>query len=177
MASPPCVNLAFACRGASTCGDMAAKAHGWPARNGVPVVPPSQVVIRTSFQARGWGFRQGQVDVRFSNSLIEAFWRSLRHQWLYLHSLDSLVALRRLIGFYVTQHNSEMPHSAFAGQTPDEVYFGRGARVEDDLATARIQARSVRMEANRRASCGVCQPLNDGQTASDSGSAAVANSS
>jgi hypothetical protein len=27
-----------------------------------------------------------QVEVSFSNSMIEAFWRSLRHQWLYLHS-------------------------------------------------------------------------------------------
>jgi hypothetical protein len=30
-----------------------------------------------------------QVEVSFSNSMIEAFWRSLRHQWLYLHSLAS----------------------------------------------------------------------------------------
>lgn len=29
-----------------------------------------------------------QVDVTFSNSLIEAWWRSLKHQWLYLHQLD-----------------------------------------------------------------------------------------
>lgn len=27
-----------------------------------------------------------QVDVTFSNSMIEAFWRSLKHSWLYLHS-------------------------------------------------------------------------------------------
>jgi hypothetical protein len=31
-----------------------------------------------------------QVDVTFSNSLIEVWWRSLKHQWLYLHTLDSL---------------------------------------------------------------------------------------
>ncbi|MAG29624.1 MAG: hypothetical protein CL908_01875 [Deltaproteobacteria bacterium] len=42
------------------------------------------------------------VEVTFSNSMIEAFWRSLKHSWLYLHSLDSLTALRRLIAFYVT---------------------------------------------------------------------------
>jgi len=29
------------------------------------------------------------VEVSFSNSMIEAFWRSLRHQWLCLHSLES----------------------------------------------------------------------------------------
>jgi transposase InsO family protein len=30
-----------------------------------------------------------QVDVTFSNSMIEAFWRSLKHSWLYLHSLGA----------------------------------------------------------------------------------------
>ena len=37
-----------------------------------------------------------QVEVSFSNSMIEAFWRSLRHQWLYLHSLDSFTQLEQL---------------------------------------------------------------------------------
>ncbi len=36
-----------------------------------------------------------QLDVTFSNSMIEAFWRSLKHSWLYLHSLDSIESLRR----------------------------------------------------------------------------------
>ena len=53
------------------------------------------------------------VDVSFSNSMIEAFWRSLRHQWLYLHTLDSLDTLRGLVSFYVEAHNSAMPQSAF----------------------------------------------------------------
>jgi putative transposase len=30
------------------------------------------------------------TELRFSNSMIEAWWRSLKHQWLYLHSLDSV---------------------------------------------------------------------------------------
>ncbi len=40
-----------------------------------------------------------QVEITFSNSMIEAFWRSLKHSWLYLHSLDDYAALRRLIEF------------------------------------------------------------------------------
>ena len=43
------------------------------------------------------------VEVAFSNSIIEAWWRSLRHQWLYLHMLDSFNSLKRLIAFYVEQ--------------------------------------------------------------------------
>jgi hypothetical protein len=43
-----------------------------------------------------------QVEVTFSNSMIEAFWRSLKHSWIYLHSLDTVGALRRLVEFYVS---------------------------------------------------------------------------
>ncbi len=46
-----------------------------------------------------------QIDVTFSNSMIEAFWRSLKNSWLYLHGLESESGLRRLIAFYVQTHN------------------------------------------------------------------------
>jgi len=97
-----------------------------------------------------------QVEMSFSNSMIEAFWRSLRHAWLYLHNLDDMATLRRLIAFYVRAHNETMPHAAFHGQTPDEMYFGNGDAVVIDLAAARVRARQERMKANRMAACGVC---------------------
>jgi hypothetical protein len=97
-----------------------------------------------------------QVEITFSNSMIEAFWRSLKHGWLYLHPLDSLPALRRLIAFYVKAHNEVMPHSAFEGQTPDEMFFGTGDEVTQNLSAARRSAREERMRANRTARCGVC---------------------
>jgi hypothetical protein len=31
------------------------------------------------------------TELKFSNSMIEAWWRSLKHQWLFLHSLDRVV--------------------------------------------------------------------------------------
>jgi transposase InsO family protein len=98
-----------------------------------------------------------QVDITFSNSMIEAFWRSLKHSWLYLHSLESIESLRRLVDFYVRQHNGVMPHAAFEGQTPDEMYFGRGDSVVVKLASARIKAREERIKANRGSACGVCR--------------------
>jgi hypothetical protein len=97
-----------------------------------------------------------QVEVTFSNSMIEAFWRSLKHGWLYLHALESFTALHRLVEFYVSAHNEEMPHAAFQGHTPDEMFFGTGDTVVADLATARKTAREMRMKANRAAGCGVC---------------------
>jgi transposase InsO family protein len=103
-----------------------------------------------------WRRVLAQVEVTFSNSMIEAFWRSLKHSWIYLHSLDTAAALRRLVEFYVTAHNEVMPHSAFDGQTPDEMYFGTGGAVTINLAIARQAAREERMKVNRAAWCGVC---------------------
>jgi len=54
-------------------------------------------------------------------------------------------------------HNTKMPHAAFDGQTPDEIYFGRGDDVPDQLATARRLARQARLEANRVVSCEDCR--------------------
>src|SRR4051812_43152661 len=81
-----------------------------------------------------------KVDVLYSNSMIEAWWRSLKHQWLFLNALDTLEAVERLVAFYVVQHNTVIPHSALGGLTPDEVYFGSGTSVVADLAAARLRA-------------------------------------
>ena len=97
-----------------------------------------------------------QTAVLSSNSMIEAWWRQLKHNWLFLNTLDTFSRLRSLVEFYVTEHNSTIPHSAFQGQTPDEVYFGKGANVPDDLARQRSFARRDRIEANRARRCGTC---------------------
>jgi transposase InsO family protein len=97
-----------------------------------------------------------QREVLFSNSMIEAWWRQLKHNWLYLNDLDTANHVRSLIEFYVAEHNSKIPHSAFQGQTPDEMYFGTGAAVPDELARARAAARRARMEANRARRCATC---------------------
>ena len=84
-------------------------------------------------------------------------WRVLKHQWLYLNSLDSLETVRRLVKFYVKQHNFHLPHSAFRGQTPDEMYFGRGDQVPAKLETAKRAARQARLEENRAVMCPACE--------------------
>ena len=49
-----------------------------------------------------------------------------------------------------------MPHAAFEGQTPDEMFFGAGDEVTQKLFAARKTAREERMKENRAAGCGVC---------------------
>jgi transposase InsO family protein len=97
-----------------------------------------------------------QVEVAFSNSMIEAFWRSLKHQWLFLNTLDSVARVRTVVEFYVNEHNTKMPHPAFGGQTPDEMFFGTGSNVPEDLALAKSNARTARLAANRALSCERC---------------------
>ena len=97
-----------------------------------------------------------QVEVAFSNSLIEAYWRSVKHQWLFLNTLDSVARVRAMVEFHVNEHNTKMPHPAFSGQTPDEMFFGTGAKVPEELALARGNARAARMAANRAMSCERC---------------------
>jgi putative transposase len=75
-----------------------------------------------------------------------------------LHQLDTFAALERLIAFYVEQYKTVVPHSAFAGETPDEMYFGRGDQVPAELAAGRVRAREARMKSNRELSCEACRP-------------------
>lgn len=98
-----------------------------------------------------------QVEIACSNSMIESWWRSLKHQWLFLNQLDSAGSLRQLAGFYVEEHNTRLPHAAFRGQTPDEMYFGTGGHVPGNLDAKRKEAIAVRMVANRARSYRVCR--------------------
>ena len=99
------------------------------------------------------------TEISFSNSLIESWWRAIKHQWLYLNTLDTVSRLEKLVAFYVDEHNGRLPHSAFRGQTPDEMYFGTGDHVPAELEAGKQAARQSRLEANRATSCPACEPL------------------
>lgn len=99
------------------------------------------------------------TDISFSNSLIESWWRALKHQWLFLNTLDTVSRLEKLVAFYVHEHNTRLPHSAFRGQTPDEMYFGTGDHIPGELDAVKTAARQSRMKLNRATSCSTCQPL------------------
>ena len=60
---------------------------------------------------------------------------------------------------YVDEHNTRLPHSAFRGQTPDEMYFGTGDRIPEELDAAKKVACQSRIKLNRETSCPTCRPL------------------
>jgi DNA replication protein DnaC len=60
----------------------------------------------------------------------------------------------------VHEYNAVLPHSAFRGQTPDEMYSGTGDAAPADLTSRTAVARRARAAANRTASCETCPSLN-----------------
>jgi hypothetical protein len=68
------------------------------------------------------------TELKFSNSMIEAWWRSLKHQWLFLHSLDSVTTVRRLVEFYVQEHNQVLPIRPFADRRLTRCTSAEGTR-------------------------------------------------
>ena len=52
-----------------------------------------------------------------------------------------------------------LPHSAFRGQTPDEMYFGTGEPIPVEIESAKQAARQSRMEVNRATTCPTCERI------------------
>lgn len=65
-----------------------------------------------------------QIDVEFSNSMIEALFRSLKYRWLCILSLPTFEAVCRAVEEYLTDHNNRIPHYALGGAMPFEVFSG-----------------------------------------------------
>ena len=79
----------------------------------------------------------------------------MKHQWLFLNTLDSFQTVEKLVTFFVNEHNN-IPHMAFQGQTPNEMYAGTGDHIPDELAAAKARAKQARLEANRAVTCLAC---------------------
>lgn len=63
------------------------------------------------------------IDVRYSNSIVEAVFRQLKCS-VDFRKIRSLQSLKAKVEWYVYQHNHTVPHSSLSGATPHEVYFG-----------------------------------------------------
>jgi hypothetical protein len=114
-----------------------------------------QELVESRSQLCIWNFTMIQFWVSrnhfLSSDLVlaqSAWWRQLSHNWLYLNSLDTFATVEQLIRFYVNEHNSTLPHSAFKGQTPDEMYFQKGTDITERIQAARMIARQRRIESN-----------------------------
>jgi putative transposase len=70
------------------------------------------------------------TELKFSNSMIEAWWRLPQTS----RALPPLVEQRyhgpSISRVLRSEHNRVLPHSAFRGQTPDEMYTAQGTRFQ-----------------------------------------------
>jgi len=98
-----------------------------------------------------------QLDVSQSNSMIEAFFRRLKHAWLFAHSLPDLKTAIKLTDAYVRDHNELIPHYALAGATPAEVFFSKwdDNRI-NTICHGSQRAKTERASRNRALACGRC---------------------
>lgn len=68
------------------------------------------------------------------NRIVERFWRSVKHEDVYLHVYEDGRALHAGLSRYMDRYNHRRPHQGLGGATPEEVY--RRSRW-DGAATAR----------------------------------------
>ena len=98
-----------------------------------------------------------QIDVIFSNSLIEALFRSAKHNYLFQQRLETLEIFAGHASFYLTQHNEVMPHNAFKGATPLEMYTGSwGPPCDAQLLDEAKASKAARHAHNTAGCCPIC---------------------
>ena len=69
--------------------------------------------VRVSMDGRGrW----------MDNVFIERLWRSLKYECVYIHAFETGSELRAGLTKWIGYYNTNRPHSALAGATPDEAY-------------------------------------------------------
>jgi putative transposase len=69
--------------------------------------------VRVSMDGRGrW----------MDNVFIERLWRSLKYECVYIHAFETGSELRTGLTRWISYYNTNRPHSALAGATPDEAY-------------------------------------------------------
>tara|TARA_R110002072_G_scaffold276051_1_gene437273 strand:+ start:1155 stop:2426 length:1272 start_codon:yes stop_codon:yes gene_type:complete len=92
-----------------------------------------------------------KVDVKYSNSMVESFFRSIKNNHIYKHSFENAEKLKKEIGFYINEHNHFIPHNAFDFQTPEEIYKGSWSDEKTaNLKREQLEARKKRKEHNLR---------------------------
>ena len=98
-----------------------------------------------------------QVDVSFSNSLIEAVNKILKYRYLFRIPIPDLEHLHTAVEATILDYN-DRPHYALHGLTPNQVYDGQAF----DKAAYReriLEAQRRRITENHHA-CPPCTPLN-----------------
>ncbi len=96
-------------------------------------------------------------DIKYSNSMIEYFFRSLKSNYLHFQKLRDKNDILRKINFYIDQHNNKIPKAILNGATPLEAYQKNWGQEEiQNLKEQRNNSLIFRRSLPILPSCGVC---------------------
>lgn len=98
-----------------------------------------------------------QVDIHYSNSMIERLFHSLKNNFLYFQDLRGPVDLERKANFYFSEHNNVIPMQVHKGGTPKEIFLSTWDEKKlAELAENKTQAILTRRKKNQATTCEGC---------------------
>jgi hypothetical protein len=92
-------------------------------------------------------------DIRYSNSMIERFFRIMKSDYLYITHAESSEILFKQLRSMIIEYNYIRPHYALGYLTPDEMYRGVP---QPDLENRMKQAKAKRYKKNKSCNCMKC---------------------
>jgi putative transposase len=130
-------------------------------------------IARTDFTlASAFEHLVAQADIAFPNSMVEALWSQMKHRWLFLHTLDSIETVERLVATTSATTTPRSPCPSSAAVRPMRFTSAR-APTSRPISPRPAAARRARVEHNRSLACGACVPLRERGDEPDEGGGRV----
>ena len=99
-----------------------------------------------------------QFEISYSNSIVEALFRQIKHNYLFDQEIRSYKSLVRHAGFWFKEHNDVIPHTAFKGETPLERFNQTWSKDEQIRILVRHEdAVKLRIQHNQKVYCDLCE--------------------
>ncbi|TSJ41856.1 DDE-type integrase/transposase/recombinase [Fluviicola chungangensis] len=90
-------------------------------------------------------------DIKQSNSMMEAFYRTTKYQWLYLKDISNGKQLLKEFELWIKEYNHEKPHYASGIYTPCDILNGNDKH--ESFSERMKSAAQMRREINKNAGC------------------------
>ena len=99
--------------------------------------------------------RVAQKDVVFSNSMIEAFNKTLKYEFLYPRTINTGTGLIKIIDKAIPIYNNDRPQWSLDSNTPSETFSGIPMDFSKNKASFDGQ-KSLRLAQNKENNCTKC---------------------
>lgn len=96
-----------------------------------------------------------QKDVIFSNSMVEAINKVIKHQFLFHKEITSRKQLTKVLDEVVSTYNTIRPQMNLGGNTPLETFEGTPIHL-NQYVNSLDQQKAIRIQENRKNTCSLC---------------------